>query len=48
MVDGEPEIIISGESFKLKAGDVIIMPAHKPHSLRAVKKFKMMLVMIKQ
>ncbi|MFC1699874.1 cupin domain-containing protein [Candidatus Omnitrophota bacterium] len=48
VVDGEPEIIISGESFKLKAGDVIIMPAHKPHSLRAVKKFKMMLVMIKQ
>ena len=47
VVDGEPEIIISGKSFNPKAGDVIIMPANEPHSLKAVNRFKMMLVMIK-
>ena len=47
IVEGEAEIIISGESHHLKEGEIIIMPAGKPHALRALKKFKMMLVMIK-
>jgi quercetin dioxygenase-like cupin family protein len=47
IVDGEAEIIISGESHHLKEGETIIMPAGKPHALKALKKFKMMLVMIK-
>ena len=45
--DGEVEIAISGKPFHLKAGEMIIMPANEPHSLKALKKFKMMLVMIK-
>ncbi|MFH1480175.1 MAG: cupin domain-containing protein, partial [Pseudomonadota bacterium] len=28
-------------------GEMIIMPANKPHALKAVKKFKMMLTMIR-
>lgn len=47
LLDGEADVIISGEPFHLKSGDTIIMPADKPHALRAVKQFKMMLVMIK-
>lgn len=47
VIEGEPQIIISGKPFNPKAGDVIIMPANKPHSLKAVNSFKMMLVMIK-
>lgn len=47
IVDGEVEIIISGKSYKLKKGEMIIMPANKPHSVRAIRKFKMLLVMIK-
>src|SRR3972149_3641274 len=47
LLDGEAEITISGKPFHLKNGDAIIMPADKPHALRAVKQFKMMLVMIK-
>jgi quercetin dioxygenase-like cupin family protein len=47
IVDGEAEIIISGESHHLKEGETIIMPAGKPHALKALTKFKMMLVMIK-
>ena len=47
VVDGEVEIVISGESSKLKAGEMIIMPADKPHALKAISRFKMLLVMIR-
>lgn len=47
VLDGAAEIIISGESHHLNSGEMIIMPANKPHALKAVEKFKMMLVMIK-
>jgi quercetin dioxygenase-like cupin family protein len=47
ILDGEAEIVISGKSFSLKAGEMIIMPANKPHAVKALKKFKMMLTMIK-
>ncbi|MFZ4437635.1 MAG: cupin domain-containing protein [Syntrophales bacterium] len=47
ILDGEVEIIISGESHHLKEGEMIIMPAGKPHALKALMKFKMMLVMVK-
>jgi quercetin dioxygenase-like cupin family protein len=45
--DGVAEILISGEKFKLTKGKMIIMPANEPHSLKALEKFKMMLIMIK-
>lgn len=47
ILDGEAEVVISGKTNKVKAGEFIIMPANKPHSLQAVKKFKMALIMIK-
>ncbi|MGQ9627287.1 MAG: cupin domain-containing protein [Anaerolineae bacterium] len=47
LLDGEAEIVISGEAFQVKEGEMIIMPAHEPHALRAVKSFKMLLVMIR-
>ena len=47
LLDGEAEIVISGKAFRVKAGEMIIMPANEPHALRAVKKFKMVLVMIR-
>ena len=47
IMDGEAEITISGKAFNPKAGDFIIMPANEPHSVKAVNRFKMMLVMIK-
>jgi len=46
IVDGEGMISISGKEYRLVAGDMIIMPAGKPHSVKAIKKFKMMLTMI--
>lgn len=47
ILDGEAEIVISGKTFNLKAGEIIIMPANEPHAVKAVKKFKMILIMIK-
>ena len=46
IVDGEAEVAISGKSFHMKEGDMIIMPENRPHSLRAPKRFKMLLTMI--
>jgi quercetin dioxygenase-like cupin family protein len=48
VVDGKVEITIEGNPADLKAGDMIIMPAHKPHALKAIEQFKMLLVMIKE
>lgn len=47
LLDGEAEVIISGNPFHLREGETIIMPANKPHALNAVKKFKMILIMIR-
>ncbi len=48
ILDGEAVVEISGEIYNLEAGEMIIMPANDPHALRAEKKFKMMLVMIRE
>jgi quercetin dioxygenase-like cupin family protein len=47
IIDGKAEVTISGKQNQLKAGEMIIMPANKPHALNAPEQFKMMLVMIK-
>ena len=47
VLDGEAEIYISGQPFHLKAGEAIIMPADQPHAVKAPKKFKMLLTMIR-
>ncbi len=47
VLDGEAEIMISGNPYVLKKGEMIILPVNEPHSLKAVKKFKMMLTMIR-
>lgn len=46
--DGEAEITIAGNRLILNTGDITIMPANQPHALKAVKQFKMMLVMIRK
>lgn len=46
-LEGEAEITLSGKKHDLKKGDIIIMPASEPHSVKALSKFKMTLAMIK-
>lgn len=47
LLDGTAEIAIGGKLFTLHSGESVIMPADVPHSLKAMEKFKMMLVMIR-
>jgi quercetin dioxygenase-like cupin family protein len=46
-LDGEAEVVISGEGFAVRAGDAIVLPAGQPHALKAVARFKMLLTMIR-
>ncbi len=47
VMDGEVEVKISGNPYVTKKGEMIVLPAGEPHSLKAVKQFKMMLTMIR-
>jgi quercetin dioxygenase-like cupin family protein len=47
VIEGVTEITISGNTQRLSAGDVVVMPAGEPHALQGVAAFKMLLVMIK-
>ncbi len=48
ILDGEAKITISGKPRTVKKGEFMIMPANRPHSLNALKRFKMLLTMIKR
>jgi quercetin dioxygenase-like cupin family protein len=45
--DGKADVIIEGKPHLLEAGEIIIMPANKPHALKAIERFKMLLVMVR-
>jgi len=47
IIDGEAEVLISNKAYSVGTSEMIIMPANEPHSLKALEKFKMMLVMIR-
>ena len=47
VLDGVAEITIAGNPTTVRQGEMLLMPASKPHALKAVQRFKMMLVMIK-
>ncbi len=48
VLDGKAAVMIDGKKFEPSKGEMIIMPANKPHSLKAENKFKMLLVMVKK
>lgn len=47
VIDGEAEVTIGGKSSAVLQGQMIIMPANIPHGLMAIKRFKMLLIMIR-
>lgn len=47
LLDGEAAFVIAGKILRLKAGEMTIMPANKPHAVRATRKFKMILTMVR-
>jgi quercetin dioxygenase-like cupin family protein len=46
-LEGEADIFIEGKPHRTVPGQMIIMPANKPHAVKPVGRFKMMLVMIR-
>ena len=47
VLDGEAEIFISGQPFSVTIGEAIILPANQPHAVKASKRFKLLLTMIR-
>ncbi len=46
-VEGEAEVAVSGKPIALKPGEVVLLPANKPHAVKAITRFKMALTMIR-
>lgn len=47
VLDGEAEITLQAKPVTVSSGQMIIMPANIPHSLRAIERFKMLLIMVR-
>ena len=47
VIEGEAEITVAGTPHHLTAGELILMPANQPHALKAIKRFKMVLTMVR-
>ncbi len=47
ILEGSAEVRISGRPFDLSAGEAIVLPAGEPHALKAAKRFKMLLTMVR-
>jgi quercetin dioxygenase-like cupin family protein len=47
VLEGEAAITISGRPHRMRTGEMILMPAQQPHSVKAMSRFKMLLTMIR-
>lgn len=47
ILEGSAEITVSGDPLTAKDGEAVIMPANRPHSLKALEPFKMVLTLIR-
>ena len=48
VLDGEAEITVGGQTLTVKSGEAVVMPQGVPHALTAVKRFKMLLTVVKK
>jgi quercetin dioxygenase-like cupin family protein len=48
LIDGEADITIAGTVYRVRAGQLLRLPANRPHALKAVQRFKMLLIMIRE
>ena len=47
VLEGEAVIMIAGHHHRLHAGGLILAPANQPHALKAIKRAKLLLTMIR-
>ena len=48
VIEGRVELTIGGKVVPATSGQMVVMPAHVPHAVQAVEKFKMLLTMIRE
>jgi len=48
LIEGTAEITVAGQPQRTTAGDILRLPAGRPHALKALSPFKMLLVMIRE
>ena len=46
VIEGTGEFTVDGVKYEVKAGESLIMPAKKPHSVYAKEAFKMLLIVV--
>jgi len=47
VLDGEALVTIAGNESRVAAGEAILLPAGQPHAVRAPRRFKMLLTMVR-
>ncbi len=47
VLDGEALVTVAGHENPMGPGDAVLLPAGKPHAVRATRRFKMVLTMIR-
>ncbi|WP_215905086.1 cupin domain-containing protein [Treponema phagedenis] len=45
-LEGEAEVLVGEKTFKIKVGEHIVFPKNIIHNVTAVKKFKMLLILV--
>ncbi|MFZ1082032.1 MAG: cupin domain-containing protein [Candidatus Kryptoniota bacterium] len=48
VLEGKAEFVVDGKNIEVVGGEFIIIPANVPHSVKAVERFKMLSLMIKE
>ena len=47
VIEGDAEVTVAGKPIVVKSGQVVLLPAEKPHAVKAITRFKMALTMIR-
>ncbi len=47
-LEGEAEITVAGNPQRALAGQLVRLPAHRPHAVQAASRFKMLLIMVRE
>jgi len=47
ILEGEADITVFGKTLRARATQAVLLPANRPHALKAITRFKMLLTMIR-
>jgi len=47
VIEGDAEVTVAGKPIAVKPGQIVLLPAEKPHAVKVITRFKMALTMIR-